>query len=525
MSVTFTEEEITDIQVESSETPEIGVVAMDQLKEAVLAGQNLKVDAVAGATLSSEAFLAAMRDAISQAGADADSLVGVTVTKEETEYQTEADVLVIGAGGAGLSAALSAAEAGASVIVLEKDGRIGGNTIGAISGISAAGARAQEELGQEGATEEAYKEYILNNPLAREELAEALAAHSGETADWLEDMGVSYKLNDRDIFQLEAAEGNGTTPYLIKAVSEHLEETGTPVYLNLRATELLTDEEGKVTGAKATNEEGEDFSFTASSVVLATGGFGQNHEMVVKYRPDLEYSITSEVSAATTGDGIVMAEALGAQLVDMDQIHFLPMTIPGYGMLSRVMPGGLPTVAIFVNKDGQRYIKEQFGSELETLMPQQPEGLTYVIYDGDGVLPPLTALTEQGVIQKAESPAELAELLGISSEALEETIAAFNEDVADGTDDAYHKDKPDSLEGTLYGFPVMLGVHYNMGGVLISPQAEVLDTEGNAIPNLYAAGEVTGGVHGSNRLDGAGVADTFTFGRIAGQNAAANAGK
>lgn len=517
LDVTFDENSITDIVINSSETPTIGGLALDLLKEEALEHQTSNLDAVSGATLSSFGFRSALADTIKQAGGDPGALE--KYSRPAPEYVTEADVIVIGAGGAGLTAALTASEGGASVILLEKSGVVGGNMIAAQSGFNAADTPWQE--GIDGTDSASFKEAQMNNDLVHEDLVDALVANSAPMAEWIASKGVELTPNERNPLQLTATANGTTTITVITALKAALDQTDILLYTDTCATELLQDESGRVIGVKATGLDGNDVEFYASKgVILATGGYGQDHDRVLKYRPDYADTITDE-TAPTTGDGLDMAEAAGAVLVDLGEINMHTHVLPGYGMLTSLyMPGGRQTTGIWVNKNAQRFLKEAFNNAGNvTAILEQPDGDAFMIFDEDGMNDTLRYLHDLGIVKSAESIEALAQKLGLDGTALAETVQKYNEDIADGVDDAFDKAGIEILDGdAFYGYRFKVGVHYFMGGVLIDPEAHVVNANGDPIPGLFAAGEVTGGVQGTTRVDGTGVGDSLTFGFVAGHS-------
>jgi len=534
VTATFTDDAISEITYESEETATIGVPAMDTLVEQIVSTQSLAVDNVSGATMSCEGFMNAMRDTVTQAGADPDALgTKEESTARETAYDTEADIIVVGAGAAGMSAAIAATDEGAKVIILEKSGTLGGNTVCAANGINAADADVQKENDQyndAGAGVEGLIDLQSNNPDARPELVRAFAENSGETINWLSSLGVNFRVdiqnderNEQQNWYMLKAEENGTTAItMIAHVSDALKEKGITVYYNMDAYQLVMDQ-GKVTGVKAKDENGSDVTFSGK-VLLATGGFGQNSELVGKYNEHLANAVTDEV-APTTGEGLLMALEAGADTANLDAIQTFPAVIPGYGMiLPFSLPGGFTPDALYVNNSAERFTAEGF--EIPDAILAQDKGEVYCVFDESGMNDTMQSLLKTGIIFSGENAEELAGKLGIDGAKLAETISSFNEDIADGTDDAFGRDKNlNPIEGTLYGYRFGVGAHYFMGGVLINENTEVLDTEGNPIEGLYAAGEVTGGFHGTFRVDGSGLGDSFTFGRIAGKVMAEASGK
>ena len=241
LDVTFNEHAITDIQVSHVETPTIGGLALEILTEEALVHQTSNLDVISGATISSAGFKMALADTIKQAGGNAGQLE--KYSRPAQDYQTEADVIVIGAGGAGLTAALTANENGASVILLEKSGVIGGNFIAAQSGVNAANAKIQQ--GIEGTDAVAFKEMQMNNDLVREKLVDALVDNSGAMADWLTSKGVEFTVQENNPIRLNATADGTTTITIVDALTRALEESAVQLYTDTRATELIQDENGK----------------------------------------------------------------------------------------------------------------------------------------------------------------------------------------------------------------------------------------------------------------------------------------
>lgn len=519
VTAVFSSDRIESITHESQETETIGVTAMDTLTGQILNSQSLGVDMIGGATLTCEAYLAALKDCVGQAGGDAEALAERPVNdgEEKASYVTEADVIVVGAGGAGLSAAVTAAQSGASVILLEKSGMVGGNTLCATMGINAAGSQVQKDANVT-VTVEDFVKAQLNNEDARENLVRALCERSGETIDWFTAMGVEFEVGGNSDFMLLATADGKTSTTMVNAVYKTLRATDVALYMNMDVTGLTTSN-GAVTGCVATDADGEEITFSGKAVILCTGGFGQNRELMAQYRPDLATAITDEI-APTTGQGLVMAQKVGAQAVNLDFIQLFPHVIVGYGLLTpNNIPGGFGVDAIYVNNAAQRFTAEGF--EVSSAILSQPDGMAYCIFNESNLNDTLQGLVNNGFVVSGDTPAELAGKLGLDGDALTAAIEQWNADCAAGTDSQFGKEKNlNPLEGKLYGYNFGVGAHYFMGGILINEHTQVMNTEGEPIPGLYAAGEVTGGFHGTYRVDGCGTADAFVFGRIAGESAA-----
>ena len=538
VTATFTENEITDIQVAHEETPTIGDVAIEQLTALALDNQSLALDAVTGATLASDAFKQALEDCVKQAGGDVEALKEKAVVPEAVSYDvTEADIIIVGAGGAGLTAAKAASDKGASVILIEKSGVIGGNSLCSQMGINAADSKVQEGLNMEFATSELLKEAQMQWG-GRENLVDTYVENSGKAVDWFADeLGIEFsgKTGDRvdpddplasvgedhpsgsDLFMVKADADGFTSNTIINTLSKSIDGEKIVLYVNTEATALVTDDSGTVTGVKAVTADGSEMEFTGKAVLLATGGFGQNHEMVVRYRPDFANAITDEI-APTTGDGIVMAEAIGAKTVDMGEMQTFPHVPVGDTWLSPMgMPGGFMTTALFVNQDAQRYTTEGFDSSIPGTLAQEH---AFVIFSEDDMNDDLKRLEGRGLVKNGETAEELAGQLGLDGAALAATIEQWNADCDAGKDSQFDRQNLKKLEGRLYGYAFGVGAHYMMGGVLINEKTQVLDQDEQPIAGLYAAGEVTGGFHGTKRVDGSGTGDAFVFGYVAGNEIA-----
>ena len=527
LKVTFSADKIESIDVESSETEAIGGAAMNTLIDEVIENQSIAIDAVAGATLSSDAFVEALKSCVEQAGGD-DEKLSAEVSTEAVEYVTEADIVIVGAGGAGLMAALTAADDGASVILLEKSGHIGGNTLCAANGINAydSDVQLEDEDYQNADTSVEGFTALQTNERSNDNLVQAFIENSADAINYLSGLGVEFNTeisederNSDTNYYLLKAEADGTTmTTIVNALSKALDESDVNLYLNTEATSLVQDADGNVTGVVAKDADGNEITFTGEAVILCTGGFGQNSELVAEVRPDLKYATTDEL-APTTGDGLLMAQAIGAQAVDLDQIQTFPHVVPGYGMILPFnIPGGFGVDgSIYVNGDGERFVAEAF--EIPDALLEQES--VYCIFPESNLNDQMQTLLELGYAVSADTPAELAEKLGIDAEGLEATLEQWNEDAnSTGTDSQFGKENITPIEGTIYGYHFGVGAHYFMGGLLINENTQVLDEDGEPIPGLYAAGEVTGGFHGTQRVDGSGTGDSIVFGRIAGHTVA-----
>lgn len=442
-----------------------------------------------------------------------------------TAENMQADVAIIGAGGAGMAAALTAADNGAKVILVEKMPMVGGNTTLATGGINAAGTTYQEEAGVEDSVDVFYEDTMkggheLNNP----ELVRTLVDNAKDGVDWLvsigadlSDVGLGGGATNKRFHRPTGGAPVGAE--IVRVLRENVEANeNITLLLKTEVTEILT-EDGAVTGLKAKGEEGE-FTIEAPAVVVASGGFSANQDMVIQYVPELKGFATTNAPGAT-GEGVVMAQAVGADVVDMDQIQTHPTVVPEKGtMITEAVRGN---GAILVNREGNRFVNEMETRDVVSAAVLDQEGGTAFLVFDDQVRESLKAIEgyiEKGLVTEGTAE-EVAEALGMNTENFVASIEKFNEGVAAG--DEFGRENLEITfdpAGTFYAIEITPAVHHTMGGLKINTDAQVISVDGEAIPGLFAAGECTGGVHGGNRLGGNALADIIVFGRIAGQGAA-----
>ena len=526
---------ITDITYEApDETPSVGGVAMSNLKTQIIEEQNSNVDVIAGATYSSTGFLEAVNAALNEAGVVADGSNGTKTVAED--YEGTADIVVIGGGGAGMTAAISAAEEGKSVILLEKNSILGGNTARASSGMNAAETHYEEEQGVEDSVQSFIDDTMasgknMNDP----ELVKVLAENTSGAIDWLDSEGIELNgplatmggLSANRTHRPVDADGNiiPVGSYLVDKLSARMDELGIEVHTNTAATEIIM-EDGKAAGVKATGSSGNNVTIHADAVIVATGGFGGNMDKVTEYRPDLEGYISTNVTTAS-GDAIDFLGDLNADFVDLDQIQLHPTVVPTDGTLVGEALRG--DGAILVNKEGHRFFNETgTRDEVSAAEIEQPTGNVWLIvnqdmYEGSAVI---SKLEKGGYLVNGDTLDDLAKAMDFDADAtaaLKETVETWSGYVASGVDEDFGREigavKTDLSSGPYYAVNVGPGIHHCMGGVKINTSAEVIDTDGNPIEGLYACGEVTGGIHGANRLGGNAVADIVVYGRIAAESA------
>lgn len=555
VTVTFSEDAITDIQVEHQETPGIGEPVCDSLPQEIIDLQGLGIDAVSGATLTSNAILDGVADCIAQAGGDVDAWKAVKPeVVVEADEELEADVVVIGAGGAGMAAAVTASQEGKNVIVIEKTGNMGGNTALAGGALNAVDDGSETAVARDDSVEFHYKQTIEGGDNQGDpELVRTLVGQAWDGVLWLKDLGMEFQdgvftvtggMWERAHKPVEP-EGSG----FFKTYKEYMESHDGITMKYYTTAEQLIVEDGVVTGVECTGQTGNKVTVKANNgVVLATGGFGQNVEMREKYNeetklwPTLDATIPSTNTSSITGDGMIMAEAIGADLVQMGNIQLLPLGDPNTGSLSGNIEHAVES-RIFVNKEGNRFVNEGGRRDEMTLaLFEQPDTTMYIVMDSDSYPTgdevnnfneTINDLVAAGRAYKADTLEELAEQIGVPAENLVKSVEEYNRHCIggdlEGQPDEFGRtlftdtDKVNNgiNNGPFYAAERVPTVHHTMGGVKINTDTQVINTEGNVIPGLYAAGEVTGGIHGSNRLGGNALTDTIVFGRIAGKNASA----
>lgn len=446
---------------------------------------------------------------------------------DPSELKDSYDVVVVGSGGAGMSAAISAKDAGASVVLLEKMPVIGGNTAKSSAGMNASQTKFQEAEGIADSNDKFYEETLkggkgTNDP----ELLRYLVDNSASAIDWLDGLGITLSnltttggMSEKRTHR--PADGSAVGGYLVNGLYYNLVEREVPIFVNANVTKLQ-ENDGAVTGVEV-EIAGETKKISAKAVVLATGGFGADLEMVAKLNPALEGYVTTN-QEGSTGDGIALAESKGAATVDMEQIQIHPTVEQetSYLITEAVRGEG----AILVDANGDRFVNEletrdKVSAAINALDPNH----AYVIFD-DALKERVKAIAqyeEKGLVKTGATLADLAKEIGVPADKLQTTLDVWNKAVADKNDAAFGRTSgmDNALNtGSYHAIKVAPGVHHTMGGVKINTNAEVLKTDGSAITGLYAAGEVTGGVHGQNRIGGNAVADIIVFGRQAGMKAA-----
>lgn len=525
--------------VESGENEVLSETAYEQVIADVLSTNSLEVDIVSGATQSSQGLIDAISNAIESAGITLAAVQNQTSEENETQpTEYTYDIVVVGAGGAGYAAAIEAADAGKKVILIEKLPVVGGNTLISGGEMNAPGNWVQENLKLDGDSVEVYYEDTMKggDNVGDPEMVRTLAENALPAAEWLRDF-VGVEFYDDQLFQfgghsVERAlipKGHTGQELIIK-LDTKAKELGVDILVNTPATSLIQNEEGSVVGLIA-NQNGVEMTFHANdAVILTTGGFGANIEMRKEYDLSMDERYLSTVSEGSQGDGITMGVEIGAAITNMDSIQTYPVADPETGRISLLADTRF-NGAVLINQEGERFVEElERRDVISKAILDQTGGYAYQLWTDE--LDQISnskelhvgeyeSLLERDLLVVTDTLEEAAEHFDIPVEALLATADKVNEYAEIGDDkDFNHRSGVGSLqEGKYYLMKCKPSVHHTMGGLVINPQAQVLDEAGNPIEGLYAAGELTGVIHGKNRLGGNAVTDIFVFGRIAGQEA------
>lgn len=537
LNVSFENSKIKNVSLnESVETEDVGKLAIEKLIQKVNSG-DFNLDEITGATYSSKAFVNALADAIKKSGLDYKKILkNNPVMNEKFEVkEMNTDVVVVGSGGAGLISAIKSKQAGANVVIIEKLPLIGGNTLISGAEYSAPNNWLQEKENIKDSVDLFKKD--VEKAGGDKELIDVLANNALDGAKWLRD-DVKVEWTDELMFFGGHSVKRSLIPKgqsgkeLINKLHAKAEELGIEILTETNAFELLT-KDNVVTGVKAKIKTGE-LIINAKSVVLTTGGFGANKKMLYDNDKEVDDKILSTNSPGSTGDGIKMAQAIGADVVDMNQIQLYPVCDVETGKLLYTGDTRLAGGAIIVNKEGKRFV-EELGTRREISMgiKAQTDSIAYQIWDEDSMqkskILPTHEIEYKNLIEgkklcKVNSIEEMAEFFGIDKENLKETIKQFNEDSEKGKDTLFNLRRLGFKveKAPFYCLKAVPAVHHTMGGLKINKNAEVLNKNGEVIKGLYSAGETTGGIHGKNRLGSVSIADITVFGIIAGTNAGNN---
>ena len=586
VTLTIENNVITDVKAEGpGETEGIGSKALESLPGLIVAGNTLSVDAVTGATITSNAIIEAATKALESAGLKPEDLVPAAGSGEAAaaeDITKDVDVVVVGAGGAGMTAAISAADEGKTVLIIESQDIAGGNSVRSTGGMNAADTPYQDEnefkenAGVEKTLKSA-KDYADNETITAlaakvaeqyaayqadpqgyfdsvelmqldtmiggkglndPELVKTLAEQSGPAIEWLGTIGAELHsvgaFGGASVMRIhrpvnDKGKTTAVGAYVVPILEKTVADRGIEVLYNTTATKILMAD-GKAVGIEAEGKQGNKVTVNAKAVIIATGGFGANLDMVVELKPELEGFCTTNAAGAQ-GQGIKLAQDAGAAVVDLDQIQIHPTVhLDPDGNAHLITEGLRGDGAILVNKEGKRFFDEVGTRDAVSAAElQQTDGEVWLIVDQAMAdkSDVIQGYIKAGYTVTGDTPEALAEAMGVDPAAFAETLKTWQGYWENKEDPEFGRTsfKADINLSTApyYALTVTPGIHHTMGGVKINTACEVLTEDGSKIEGLYAAGEVTGGVHGANRLGGNAVADFTVFGRIAGQSAAAYA--
>lgn len=604
MEVELTDKEIKDIKIiKHSETPGIGgelknskgevvrtgvTVPTVDLVENIIKEQSLEVDDVTGATISSMAIKRGVEDAIKQAGGDP-AQFKKEVEKAQDKKDLEADVVIIGGGGTGLAAAVTSAQQGKTVVVIEKNGAVGGNTLVCGAIYNTPNPDTQKDVEMTAPVKETIEAALAAKPVSDEHkaliaevkaqwdkykadkrtdlfdtkewyalqtwnggdnvaklgLVETLTYKALDGFNWIKELGMGFKegvgQGAGSLWQRTHTSDMDMGTGFIATYSDQVVKFKDKIEILLETTaENLVLDGDKVVGVEvASNSTGQKYKVTAKNgVIITTGGFSANSEMVQNYNTsgkwaDLSKVPTTNRETSSQGDGINLGLQAKAGLTDMEQIQLLYLGNTQNGQLTKYPPrdvNGTDQI-IFINKEGKRFVREDGRrDDISKGVLDQTDQMFYMLESGDGdkyvdINDPnwrsadgftFDYLKENGYILVGETLEDIAKEIGCDPAALQETVDKFNESVDSGKDEFGRTLFSTKLEkGPWVATSRQASVHHTMGGLSIDPNGRVLNEGGDVIVGLYAAGEVTGGVHGANRLGGNAVVDTVVFGKEA----------
>jgi fumarate reductase flavoprotein subunit len=525
-SVEVKDHVVSEVTIVSQSESSFAQETINTIVEKAVGRENLlkpEMDAISGATLTSNGVIDAINMALLAA-------MGKRADGEKAYRDGSCDIVIVGAGGAGLSAAVAAAEAGAgSIIVLEKQGIIGGNTNYSTGGINAAETDIQKSLGIEDSKQLFYDDTMnggRNENLP--ELVRNFVERAPGTINWL--IGMGADLSDVGLMGGSSVKrthrpkgGTAIGPHLMKilktaAADEHIEIRTSNKVLGLLSSGSA------VTGVQVENADGSPYSLKAKAVIIATGGFGANLEMVSEYQPWLRGFATLNHPGAT-GDAFDWVKSLGGATIQMENIQIHPTAeAENHILITEAVRGN---GAILVNREAKRFVNELDTRDVvSAAILKQTSGDAYLIFDQEvrKSLAAIETYANQHLLKEGSTVGALADATGLPSAALEATMSRYSAQQKAGVDEDFDRSATEMTAALqtppFYAVRVKPAIHHTMGGLRVNTDTQVLKADGTPIPGLYAAGEVTGGLHGANRLGGNGVADIVVNGKLAGEAAA-----
>lgn len=440
------------------------------------------------------------------------------------QLQDKYDIIIVGAGGAGMTAALEAKAKGMNPVIFEKMPAAGGNTMKSSSGMNASQTKFQTEQGIQDSNDVFFEETLKGGHGTNDqEMLRYFVDNSANAIDWLDSIGI--RLNNLTITggmkekrTHRPEDGSAVGQYLVSGLIKNVQEKQIPLFVNAKVTDI-TEKDGQVNGVKVLFNEKDEKNIATNAVVVTTGGYGANMDMISSVRPDLKGLVTTN-QEGSTGDGITMIEKLGGVTVDMDQIQVHPTVQQEKSYLIGEAVRG--EGAILVAKDGKRFTNElDTRDNVTAAINKLADKAAYLVFDS-GVKSRAKAIQQyekMGFVIQGETVEALAKEMNVPEEQLKATLDAWNGAVKNKKDAEFGRTTGMDNElsaGPFYAIKIAPGIHYTMGGVKVNTNSEVVTKDGKPIPGLFAAGEVIGGLHGQNRIGGNSVADIIIFGRQAG---------
>ncbi len=551
LDVTFTEEGLESIDVVSSEeTKFVSEPAIERLTNQAIEGQTLALDNVTGATVTSTAFKRALEEATAQATDQVDALKTEVAKADGEHKELTTDLLVIGGGGAGMSAAIAADEEGLSVILLEKNAMLGGHT--AFSGglTLVTGSKLQEET--YGITDDSadlvYEDNFINGGgISIEEDLRLYSDYMGMVTDWsIEYAGAGpaeslIPLGENRVDRVMEYEGAGAG--LSNALAMKMEETDVEILMETKATSLVTDENGKVIGIEAEDIAGNTYTITAENTILATGSYAARNEWLPERLDNFVYY----GAQLSQGEGQEMAQVIGADVVNQGEVELFENGVEWIpGIAKSTYNGSMASwkgAGILVDKEGNRVVNERAaGKDIVAVMEQEENAMLYLFLDQATYDLFKSNITGYGISEemldgwvevngetrpyfaKADTVEDVAAILEIDADNLQATIERYNSFVQTGNDEDFSRDPAfmtaEIGEGPYYLIEQVPRFATTLGGLRINNKLQVINTDGEVIEGLYAAGDVSGGARGNDSIPGADVGWALTSGYLAAKNAA-----
>ncbi|WEG73280.1 flavocytochrome c [Vagococcus intermedius] len=464
------------------------------------------------------------------ANKETDTTSGASEQKKASldDLKDRYDVVIVGAGGGGMAAAIEAKEQGMNPVILEKMPVAGGNTVKASAGMNASETKFQKEAGIKDSNDLFFDETLKGGKETNDqELLRYFVDSSANAIDWLDSMGIT--LNNLTVTggmsvkrTHRPADGSAVGQYLVQGLLRNVQEREIPLYTDADVKEI-ENQDGAVSGVKVIFNNTDEKEIKTDAVVVATGGFGANLDMVTDYNKDLDGFVTTN-QAGSQGDGIKMIEKMGGTTVDMKEIQIHPTVEQETSFLITEAVRG--EGALLINQSGQRFVNElETRDNVSAAIIALKEHAAYLVFD-EGVKERVTAIDfyeKQGFVKKADTIEELAKEVKMDEKTLTDTLSTWNTSVTNKKDGEFNRTTGmdhDLSKAPYYAIKIAPGIHHTMGGAKINNKTQVLNKDGEPVKGLYAAGEASGGLHGQNRIGGNAVADIIIYGRQAGTQSA-----